>query len=291
MGKPGPQRNKLFSGRKLTEWCNPMRTIAVITTLLLAACSPAPDLPAPGSNAPEDEPGAIDPAHNSRNSLDWPGTYVGTIPCADCEGIRTTVTLRADGSFERELLYLGKSASPARDSGQFSWNDAGSIVTLVPGDGTTQMYQVGEGRLFHLDRAGQRIVGELADRYVLDLIVQDARIEDLRWLLVEIMGRAYEPSDDSREAFLLLDSNEQRASGNNSCNSFFGGYVIETGQRIRFAGNMGATMMACPDMATEQAFMEALSRVDNYSIDGDRLSLNRARMAPLLRFVLAPKQE
>lgn len=268
-----------------------MRTIVVITTLLLAACNPAPEQPPHASDMPDTDQDSVDTAHNSRNSLDWPGTYVGTVPCADCEGIRTTVTLRADGSFERELLYLGKSASPMRESGQFSWNDAGSAVTLDAGDGTVQMYQVGENRLFHLDQAGARITGELADRYVLGRISNDARVEDRKWLLVEIMGKAYEPSDEGREAFLFLDSGEQRASGNNSCNNFFGGYVIETGQRIRFAGNLGATMMACPDMTTEQSFMEALAMVDNYSIDGDRLSLNRARMAPLLRFRLAPDAE
>ena len=228
-----------------------------------------------------------DGAHNSRNSLDWPGTYVGTVPCADCEGIRTAVTLRNDGTFERERLYLGKSASPMRDAGRFFWNDAGSIVTLSPEGGEEQSYQVGENQLFHLDRNGDRITGDLAGRYVLRQSVHDPRIEDRRWLLFEVMGAAYEPSDDGREAFLLLDSSQQRAGGNNSCNNFFGGYVIESGQRIRFAGNMGATMMACPDMSTEQSFMEALRNADNYSVSGDELSLNRARMAPLLRFRLA----
>jgi heat shock protein HslJ/uncharacterized lipoprotein NlpE involved in copper resistance len=268
-----------------------MRTIAVITTLLFAACNAAPEPPARTSTAVPDQPGAVDTAHSSRNALDWPGTYVGTVPCADCEGIRTTITLRADGSFERELLYLGKSASPVQESGQFSWNDAGSVVTLDAGDGAGQMYQVGENQLFHLDQSGGRITGDLADRYVLGRISNDARIEDRKWLLVEIMGQAYEPSDEGRAAFLLLDSGERRASGNNSCNNFFGGYVIETGQRIRFAGNLGATMMACPDTMTEQTFMEALATVDNYSIDGDRLTLNRARMAPLLRFRLASGPE
>ena len=228
-----------------------------------------------------------DVAHNSRNALDWPGTYGGTLPCADCEGIRTTVTLRADGSFERERIYLGKSAAPMHDSGQFSWNEAGSVVTLNAGDGVIQMYQVGENQLFYLDQAGNRISGDLADQYILRQWVPDPRIEDRRWLLVEVMGQAYEPPDDGRKAFLLLEGGARRASGNASCNNFFGSYVIEPGQRIRFSENMGTTMMACPDMTTEQAFMEAILKVDNYAVDGNSLSLNRARMAPLLRFELA----
>jgi heat shock protein HslJ len=237
------------------------------------------------------EDSVVDAAHNSRNALDWPGTYTGTLPCADCEGILTTITLNADETFEREVIYLGKANAPMSDSGRFSWNDAGSIVTLVSVDGTKQMYQVGENRLFHLDQAGNRITSDLAPHYVLGKSVHDDRVEDRKWLLVEVMGQPYAPSEDGREAFLMLDSEQGRANGNSSCNNFFGGYVIQTGQRIRFAGNMGATMMACPDMATEQSFMEALRTADNYSVSGDELSLNKARMAPLLRFRLATETD
>jgi uncharacterized lipoprotein NlpE involved in copper resistance len=41
----------------------------------------------------------------------------GTLPCADCEGIRTTITLREDETFDRERLYLGKSDTAKSDSG------------------------------------------------------------------------------------------------------------------------------------------------------------------------------
>jgi heat shock protein HslJ len=43
-------------------------------------------------------------------------------------------------------------------------------------------------------------------------------------------------------------------------------------------------MMACPDMSVEDAFMKAMQEVDNYSLADGKLSLNKARMAPLLRF-------
>jgi heat shock protein HslJ len=43
--------------------------------------------------------------------------------------------------------------------------------------------------------------------------------------------------------------------------------------------------MACAEgMETEQAFNEVLGMVDNYSLNGEQLTLNRARMAPLARF-------
>jgi heat shock protein HslJ len=43
-------------------------------------------------------------------------------------------------------------------------------------------------------------------------------------------------------------------------------------------------MMACPDMKTEQILAEVLKTVDNYSLSGQRMTLNKARMAPLAVF-------
>ena len=156
-------------------------------------------------------------------------------------------------------------------------------MTLALPDGSSQMYQVGEFQLFHLDEAGQRIDGNLGMQYVLRQLVFDPRIEDRRWALVEVSGRALDAAD-GRD---VLDSTELRASGNTSCNNFFGSYALEAGQRIRFSDDMRATMMACPDMTTEVAFMEALRVADNYSVNGDQMTLNKARMAPLLRFELS----
>ena len=56
-------------------------------------------------------------------------------------------------------------------------------------------------------------------------------------------------------------------------------YVFETN------GNVASTMMACPDNI-EDEFKKILYTTDNLSTDGQTLSLNKARMAPLARFVL-----
>ncbi len=249
-----------------------MKTLILFAALLLAAC-----MQPPGQSPP-------DAAHTSKNSLDWHGTYLGTTPCADCEGIRTTVTLHQDDTFTRERIYLGKAGVPVQDAGDFSWDSAGRAITLAPGSESSQQYQVAENRLFHLDRSGQRISGDLEDRYVLEKTVGDPRIEDQRWLLVEVMGQTLEPSAAPREATVRLDSTQKRLSGNASCNNFFASYALLAGNRIRITGKLGATMMACPDMQIEDTVLEALGTIDNYSVAGERLTLNRARMAPLLVF-------
>jgi heat shock protein HslJ len=57
----------------------------------------------------------------------------------------------------------------------------------------------------------------------------------------------------------------------------------EESLRIKFSRG-ASTMMACPDMKTEQALGEMLEKVDNYSINENQMTLNKARMAPLARF-------
>ena len=237
-----------------------------------------------GCSVPSESPPPAPAGDNSRNSLDWQGAYVGTVPCADCEGIRTRIELHGDGAFVRSLTYLGKDPQPIDDSGTFTWDAAGSRVALDAGAGDAQQYQVGENVLFHLDRDGQRITGDQAAAYRLAKIVNDPNIENRRWQLVELNGRPVPPIPEREGAFLELDSSQGRVTGNASCNRFFGNYDLTANNRLQFAPNIGRTLMACAELDREGEFLDALTRVDNYTIADGMLSLNRARMAPLARF-------
>jgi heat shock protein HslJ len=244
-------------------------TLLIITTLL--GCTTAPE-------------STTSSADNSRNSLDWQGVYAGIVPCTDCEGIRTRIELRGDGTFTRSLTYLGEDEQPFTDSGTFEWDASGARITLGASERDVQQYQVGENVLFHLDRNGQRITGELAAAYRLEKIANDSRIEDRRWQLVELNGRPVAPPAGREGAYFELESVESRITGNASCNRFFGTYELMAGSRLRFGPNMGTTMMACPELDREREFLETLARIDNYALGDGVLSLNRARMAPLARF-------
>ena len=52
----------------------------------------------------------INTGDNSETSLDWDGVYVGTTPCANCEGIETELTLGKDKTFVLKTKYIGKGA-------------------------------------------------------------------------------------------------------------------------------------------------------------------------------------
>ncbi|GAA5646071.1 copper resistance protein NlpE [Vibrio proteolyticus] len=106
----------------------------------------------------------VDSAHNAQNSLDWNGTYSGILPCADCEGLETNLTLNTDGSYSLDQTYLGKGEEKYHSEGSFSWDNSGSVITLSD-EAEPNQYFVAENELMKLDSNGQHITGELADQY------------------------------------------------------------------------------------------------------------------------------
>ncbi|MDH0674765.1 copper resistance protein NlpE N-terminal domain-containing protein [Empedobacter sp. GD03861] len=78
----------------------------------------------------------------SQSALDWDGTYEGVIPCADCEGIKTELTLNQDNTY-------------------------GNSISLKTKDDEYKRYKVGENILFQLDLEGNEITGALAQNYQL----------------------------------------------------------------------------------------------------------------------------
>lgn len=277
----------------------------VACSLLLCGCSDDGDLAETQTPDParEDAPPSADtlhqnqaalptPADTSRLALDWAGTYSGTVPCASCPGIETVITLFENGTYERSLYYLDESPRPATDKGAFTWNDAGSIITLGADENGPRHYQVREHHLLQLDMQGQRIQGDLAERYILDQHLKDPAIEDVQWRLIELNGKAIAPQDHQTPPFFTLQSETSKVVGNTSCNSFNGTYSITRNQRIDFGENLAMTRMACSDMKTEQAFLDMLTAVKNYAMDDDdSMTLYGSSTAPLARFTMAGKAE
>jgi copper homeostasis protein (lipoprotein) len=229
-----------------------------------------------GSKAPSAPTG-----DNSMTSLDWPGTYYAQMPCADCEGIETTLTLNKDNTYRLTRNYQGKAgAQPDIATGTFKWNKDGSKVTLSnqsPSD-----FQVGENQLFALDMSGNRISGNLADKYVLKKL--DMGITEKYWKLTEIMGKPVVKTDGMpKEPHMILKAADFRVSATGGCNQMNGGFTLMPMNRIHFT-QMISTMMACPNMEVESQLAEVLSTADSYILQGDNLQLVKGRMAPLAKF-------
>ena len=111
-------------------------------------------------------PASID-SHNSQNSLDYWGKYMGTIPCGDCEGIKISLTLNKDQTYKRSIQYIGKEDSVTINEGKFSWSKDGKNIVIVFNDKEKQIYKIGENMILHLDKLGNIIEGALSENYKL----------------------------------------------------------------------------------------------------------------------------
>lgn len=226
-----------------------------------------------------------DNAHNSQNSLDWAGVYTGVLPCADCDGIQTVIRIDTNNHYELETTYLGKAQKAYAQKGSFKWDKSGGRIKLDNGGGGASpgYYLVGENQLIQLDFDGKPVMGELASKYILKR--EGNPIVEKYWKLVEINGRPVAPpAEGEREAHLILKALDNRVTGNGGCNGFGGTYEILPGNRIRFSQIL-STMMACPNLNDEQELFKVLEKADNYSYHDDTMTLNKARMAPLAKFV------
>jgi len=115
-----------------------------------------------------------------------------------------------------------------------------------------------------------------------------ADITGKTWKLTEINGKPIVLTNPKANPYFMLNMADMRYTGNGGCNGVGGTFELkQDAMRIKFNQGM-STMIACDDLATERAFTQALLTADNYSINGDTLTLNKARMAPLAKFVLQP---
>jgi len=102
-------------------------------------------------------------------SLDFRGVFYGYLPCNDCNGIKTTLSLKQNNNY---LLVT----QPARDSsreyyekGKYSWNDETRTVVLTPNkEAAIHQYRIeNEGTLIQLNSDGAKMPSELTERYTL----------------------------------------------------------------------------------------------------------------------------
>ncbi len=223
---------------------------------------------------------------NSMNSLDWAGVYKGTMPCADCEGIVTEIILNQNSTFILGRKYLGKSEAVVSSNGTFTWNKAGNTIILneAGNDAKHNQYLVGENSLTKLDADGKKIESSFVAMYELKKVAIDVGITDKYWKLVELNGQKIPtPEVGGKEAHFVMSSSEKKIHGNNGCNGFNGSYELMEGNRIQFS-KIATTMMACMNVPYENEYLKVFEMADNYTIQGNTLSLNKARIAPLARF-------
>lgn len=100
--------------------------------------------------------------------ISWVGHYAGSLPCTDCPGIRTLLSLYEDGSYILSMKRETVSALPVIQRGQTSWSADRRILQLDR-DGEYRRYAYQAGQLQQLDADGS----PMGDRYQLKLRQED----------------------------------------------------------------------------------------------------------------------
>ncbi|GAB3048185.1 copper resistance protein NlpE N-terminal domain-containing protein [Acinetobacter apis] len=160
-------------------------TMSIITSLLIVACSKQESAPHTHTEPTASAQTSTHTASETAASVDlvtashitptthvtsWHGEYTGTLPCADCDGIKTELFLFKNRTYKLKNVYLGKSERPLIVEGKLSLkNDEFTIITLYHQNEKT-MYQVRGNQLIALDQEGHEIEGALASQYVLEKV-------------------------------------------------------------------------------------------------------------------------
>lgn len=231
-------------------------------------------------------------AHTSQNSLDWTGVYEGVLPCADCPGIETRLTLNRDGSYELSTRYLERQDAPLAVRGLFSWNAGGNAIAL-DAKGSGQQYSVGEGRLALLNHDGTP-GGTLSPNPVLTRVsplvsathagvglVQT--LEANQWTLESAtagQNRRIEVLSPGPGRSFVFNFSGSRLNIQGGCNRLTGDYHIDSDGQLK-VGRMAATMMAC-----EAAAMQADSVLSELLAKPMKVDLVKGAQ-PVLRLVSA----
>lgn len=210
--------------------------------------------------------------HTSMNSLDWDGTYAGTLSTKDCKEAESVIILNADMTYKMSSTCNG---NVTESFGKLEWNKSGYALTLTDNISKVKMkFKVGENKLQPTNSTG-----------ILKKVMKD-NITEKYWKLIELGGNPIERNEETpKEAHVIFKTQDNRMNGSGGCNSFSGTYELGPETRIKISGVVSTRMM-CPNIETETKLFQAFEKADNYTLseDGNTLSLNRGRMAPLARF-------
>ncbi|HSN22699.1 MAG TPA: copper resistance protein NlpE [Methylomicrobium sp.] len=102
-------------------------------------------------------------------SEEFHGIFYGYLPCSDCAGIKTTLSLKQKNSYLLVTQPARESSREYYERGKYDWNEENRTVILTPTKGGTKIrrFRIEDaGTLIQLNEDGSRITGD-EDSYTL----------------------------------------------------------------------------------------------------------------------------
>jgi len=115
-------------------------------------------------------------------------------------------------------------------------------------------------------------------------VVQQSRSQNLEGTTWKLASFGLNRMAVPKGATLVLKNGQY--SGHGGCNGVGGDYTLN-GEKLSFSAGF-STMMACPELDLEHKYMQVLTRVDSYKVEGDVLDL-QAQGRSVLHFKAVQK--
>lgn len=102
------------------------------------------------------------------------------------------------------------------------------------------------------------------------------KISSTVWILQDEEGDVLSFNNEAINMSFESGDGMMRVVGFSGCNRYFGNATLQPGI-IRFQ-DVASTKMACPEMETEDNYLNLLGRVDAYSLSNTELNLYQGKM-------------
>lgn len=143
----------------------------VLTVGALAVLSSCTEKKTTANATDKDSTNVVDTTATDDNYVDLAavsGTYEGTLPAADCPGIKTVLTIKADSTYLLQQDYIDKKNGHDEASGVFKVLDGKRLMLVRPSSGEQTYYKVKDNNsIVMTDSLGVEPEGETAKLYVL----------------------------------------------------------------------------------------------------------------------------
>jgi hypothetical protein len=102
-------------------------------------------------------------------SKEFHGVFYGFLPCQDCNGIKTTLSLKQNNNYLLVTQPARESSREFYEKGKYTWDDETHTVSLLPrNDAPARKYYIeNEGSLIQLNSDGSRVPSNQANDYTL----------------------------------------------------------------------------------------------------------------------------
>ena len=147
------------------------RKLIVLTVGALAVLSSCTEKKTTANATDKDSTSVVDTNATDDNYVDLAavsGTYEGTLPAADCPGIKTVLTIKADSTYQLQQDYIDKKNGHDEASGVFKVLDGKRLMLIRPSSGEQTYYKVKDNNsIVMTDSLGVEPEGETTKLYVL----------------------------------------------------------------------------------------------------------------------------